>query len=148
MSTIFIYNAFYSISHKTLLKKLFDYTFRGPLYCLLENVLVDRSQPVFVRSVCGFNILLKAGVPRGSLLSPRLFNLYLYDLPISLSDCNIFQYAETTLSLSQQTCLSDAVCLLQDESCRIMSWFLSNSDKINRAKTKFVCFHSPMKVAV
>lgn len=137
--------AFDSISHKILLKKLFDYGFRGPFYSLLENFLTDRSQRVSVGNVCSSKILLKAGVPQGSVLSPLLFNLYVNDLPLSLSGCDIFQYADDTLLLSRHLTLSDAVRLLQVDSCRVMDWFSSNAIKINIAKTKLVCFRSPLK---
>lgn len=69
--------AFDSVSHEIRLKKPFDRGFRGPIFSLLENFLSERFQLVSVSNIYSSKLLLRAGVPLGSILSPLLFNIYM-----------------------------------------------------------------------
>lgn len=90
-------------------------------------------------------MLLKAGVPQGSVLAPLLFNLYVNDLSKTISGCEIYQYADDTLLVSRHLNLSSATVKLQENSTQVMDWFKANLIKINVHKTKLVCFSSPSK---
>uniref|UniRef100_A0A6B0VGV2 Putative tick transposon n=1 Tax=Ixodes ricinus TaxID=34613 RepID=A0A6B0VGV2_IXORI len=137
--------AFDSISHKVLLKKVFDYGFRGPFFHLLRDFLTQRSQQVSICGIKSTKAILRSGVPQGSVLSPLLFNLYVNDLAKTISGCEIFQYADDTLLVSRHINLHSATSLLQADATRAMDWFEANIININVHKTKLICFANPLK---
>lgn len=71
---------FDSISHKILGYKLQTIGFKGPFLCLPNSFLLDRRQLASVGGVQSAPVLLKAGVPQGSILSPLSFDIYVNDI--------------------------------------------------------------------
>lgn len=137
--------AFATISHKVLLKKLYDYGFRGPFYRILQDFLTNRTQHVSLCNATSVNVPLKAGVPQGSVLSPLLFNLYVNDLAKTVLGCDIYQYADDTLLFSRHINFHDAISLLQTNASRVIDWFEANYITLNIQKTKLVRFSNPLK---
>lgn len=137
--------AFDTISHKVLMKKIHDYGFRGPFYRILQDFLTNRTQHVSLCNTSSVDVLLKAGVPQGSVLSPLLFNLYVNDLAKTVSGCDIYQYADDTLLVSRHINLQEAISLLQTNASLVIDWFDANYIKINIQKTKLIRFSNPLK---
>lgn len=90
-------------------------------------------------------VLLKAGVPQGSMLSPLLFNLFVNDISTKLTSCKIYQYADDTLLVSSHVNYHQAVRALQHDATRVMDWFYENFITVNASKTRLVCFRNPLK---
>lgn len=137
--------AFDSVIHALLLKKLERIGFRGPFIKLLSSYFSNRSQVVRIGDYTSSKIMLKSGVPQGSVLSPLLFNLYVNELPQFVSKCRLFQYADDTVLLSTHASFDTCVYNLQADATSIMNWCTDNGIGINRQKTKLVCFHNPHK---
>lgn len=137
--------AFDSVSREILLKKLCDSGFRGPFFSLLENFLSERSQLVSVSNIYSSKLLLRAGVPQGSILSPLLFDIYVNDLSEVLSKCVMYQSADDTVLLSRHINYCNAVEMLQSDAVKIMDWFDNNRIKVNVYKTQLMCFRNPLK---
>jgi hypothetical protein len=69
--------AFDTIDHVILLRKLNNIRVRGVAAELLRNYLTNRLQTVCFNGKCGSFLPVSVGVPRGSVLGPLLFLIYI-----------------------------------------------------------------------
>ena len=70
-------NAFATVDHSTLLKKLYSYGIRGNAFNWLKRYLSERSQHVVYDSKRSETQTVKCGVPQGLTLGPLLFIIYI-----------------------------------------------------------------------
>ena len=91
--------AFDTIDHKTLLCKLYNYGIRGIPHDLNKSYLSNRKQYVKIGTQESNKLVVKYGVPKGSVLGPLLFLLYINDLKNAISskeNYEIILYADDT----------------------------------------------------
>ena len=95
--------AFDSVCHGLLLAKLRAYGFTDQALELMSNYLKDRRQRLKLDGIYSDWKPLKVGVPQGSLLGPLLFNIYINDLNLQVTNSSLRLYADDTTE-----CASDA----------------------------------------
>ena len=86
--------AFDSVPHDRL--KLDQYGISGELLTWFSNFLTNRYQRVVLEGCHSDLVLVRSGVPQGSILGPLLFLLYVNDIPDHLSSTTAM-FADDTL---------------------------------------------------
>ena len=81
--------AFDLVDHQLLLKKLRIYKFSEMSLSWFKSYLDNRTQQVVINNSSSNSGHVMCGVPRGSILGPLLFLLFINDLPLSLKDLRI-----------------------------------------------------------
>ena len=73
--------AFDSVPYERLLVKLHAHGIRGKVLQWIRNFLKDREQRVVINGVSSNAAFVTSGIPKGSVLGPILFLIYVNDLP-------------------------------------------------------------------
>ena len=93
-----ISRSFDTVWHPALLTKLSSYGIQGHLHSWLANFLSCPSQHVALNGVISSPLHVLAGVPKGSVLSPVLFLVFINDLSDSLENPLYLFADDSTLS--------------------------------------------------
>lgn len=99
MLTLDCERAFDTVWHDKLIYKLNEMQFPLHITKIIRSYLQDRSFQVKVNISSSENKPIEAGVPRGGILSPVLYSLFVSDIPTP-SECEIGQYADDTVLLT------------------------------------------------
>ena len=103
---------------------------------LFQSYLTKRQQCVTVGTKTSALLTLKFGVPRGSVLGPILFLLYINDLPLYIKAlCELFAY-DTSLHNRHTNSLTDS---LQHSIDSLMDWTEMNHMALHPHKTINSC---------
>ena len=86
--------AFDVVDHQLLLTKLHLYRVSDPSW--FESYLSGRQQFVSIDSQRSDSLLIKQGLPQGSVLGPTLFLLFVNDIPLHLTNSTVDVYADDT----------------------------------------------------
>ena len=135
--------AFDTIDHKILLNKLHNYGIRGTPYDLLKSYLSDRYQQVKIENHTSEKLLVKFGVPQGSVLGPLLFILYINDLQricIGKENVKFVLYADDTNIFIAFDKLANASFIAQKILSQVNNYMVSNLLHINLDKSCFMYF--------
>ena len=130
--------------------KLVYYGVTGKSNDLLSNYLTERQQYVQIGDYMSSKQLVKTGVPRGSVLGPLLFNIFINDIIHASELFNFILYADDTTLNSTLDChgttTDKIVSFIVNELQKIFKWLDVNRLCLNIAKSKFMLFYKPQKI--
>ena len=134
--------AFDTVDHSILFSKLERYGIRGLALTMMKNYLSDRYQFVEYNGVQSEKLLIKCGVPQGSILGPLLFLLYINDLP------NVSKVLSTTIFADDTNMFitgSDAYSMINTintEMKSVVNWLNCNKLSLNVSKSHYMLFNN------
>ena len=123
--------AFDSVDHCILFEKIAGDWYKGDFYELFENYLKDRKQFTNINGSRSDSKGISYGVPQGSLSGPRLFKIFINDLPNIVENGLLHMYADDTTAYCVGENVNQVVDGLNQITTRLHSWCLENRLTIN-----------------
>ena len=137
--------AFDTVDHKILLNKLSHYGIRGKALSWFENYL-NESQPfVKYNNVQSQSKSIICGVPKGYIMGPLLFLLYINDLSSVSERLLSFMFADDTSMLIHGKDVSLLEEEMNTELCKVTTWLKLNKLSLDIAKTHSMLFSNSPK---
>lgn len=134
--------AFDTVSHKLLIKKLEKYGIRNQELKWFIAYLHSRKQQCKIGDIISDSLIIKAGVPQGSVLGPILFIIFINDFPLCINNLAISHlFADDTklyISARSEKALQEKTCKTMEIALR---WFNINKLSLNISKTKLIRFN-------
>ena len=136
--------AFDSIWHKGLIFKLIRFNFPDALIRMVSDFLSSRTAFVCIGSECSEEFAVLKGVVQGSLLGPKLFNIYLSDFPFNNpeSEPESILFADDTKVLASAVRPHDALNKIKDSLPILTSYLKSWGLILNAGKSHLSCFRN------
>ena len=122
--------AYDTIDHRILIAKLENYGIRVVPLQLTESFLTNRQQHTTMKSTKSATNKVLCGIPQGSIPGPKLFTIYIIDLPLA-SDFKAHLFADDanlTLTHSQPEIMRQKV---NKNMQKIINWMRINKLSIN-----------------
>ena len=138
--------AFDNVWHNGLRYKIFMLDLPTNMKRWLPDFLVGRVIQVHANVFLSDKISPTAGVPRGSVMSPLLFLIYVNDLPKPHHRQNSkSQFADDTVLWAASKNAQFAAKLLREDLRKLAKWCAKWRIKLNPEKTKVIIFsRSPL----
>ena len=89
--------AFDTVNHSRLFDKLQSTGFSSDTVKWFQSYLTNRKQVTAIVNQTSSSKPVPVGVPQGSVLGPLLFLIYVNDLPLHVSHCEMSLYADDTV---------------------------------------------------
>lgn len=132
--------AFDTVCHISLCRKLENLGIRGKAIELINSYLSERTQKVTVNGTSSNELIVKLGIPQGTVLGPLLFSIYINDLTKSNVNGEIISFADDTAIVFTADSNEELVNKAEDGMARIIHKLKNDLLSLNLSKTKFVYF--------
>ena len=129
--------AFDSVSHDILVNKLQDLGLSPSTIQWFRSYLSDRYQAVRINTAISEPLLMRSGVPQGSILGPLLFTVYATDLPSIPKHCSTDCYVDDTkllMSFQAKDC-EPTMAMMNDDLIKLRNWCFDKRLLLNPDKT-------------
>ena len=130
--------AFDVVPHSLLIEKLITYDFDPHLIAWICDFLLNRNQKTVLTGQQSEQIQVTSGVPQGSVIGPKLFLIYINDLPEGLN-CQVRLFADDTLLYRVVNNSLDSINF-QASIATVEQWAEKWGMGFNVTKTKFLAF--------
>ena len=126
--------AFDCLPHDLLIAKLHAYGFDIKSLNMMNSYLRGRKQRVKVCDSYSTWQEILFGVPQGSILGPLLFNIFICDLFLFVTDTDIASYADDNTPYVSAHEPQEVINKLESISANMFKWFKHNGMKANADK--------------
>ena len=130
--------AFDTVKHDILLSKMNLYRIRGIALDWFRSYLTNRTERCLVNGSLSRICSLKCGVPKGTILGPLSFFIYINDLPNYLTSCQPRMCADDTHITCANVGVNSIQLNLNHDLGNLNKWLISNKLALNTAKTEFM----------
>ena len=128
--------AFDTVDYNILRKKLELYGVQQRELSWFKSYLSNRKQFCRVSGVDSKIGDIEVGVPKGSCFGPRLFLVYINDLPQAVRDSTVSVYADNTSLCYQSHDLTRLNEAINSDLKKLDSWLQGNKFSLNVMKTQ------------
>ena len=130
--------AFDLVDHDILLTKLKTYLVNHEAVSFFRSYFSERKQKVLLNGSYSSKGHVKCGVPQGSILGPVLFSIFINDLPLHISNPQIYcdMFADDGTIHVQDKSIMAINTQLQESLNEISDWCNNNAMILNPLKTE------------
>ena len=132
--------AFDSLPHDLVIAKMGAYGVEKEALVLIASYLRGRSQRVKVCNERSQWLIIKKGVPQGSIVGPILFNFFVNDLLFKDDRYDIANYADDTTIYVSAPSKELFISKLTSATNVAIKWFVENGMQANASKFDFIVF--------
>ena len=129
-------NIFHAVLHDILSYKLHAIGVSGSIYEWLMSYLSNRRQFTEVNNSKSATDLVHYEVPQGSLLGPRLYTIYVNDLPDYIDSGDLYMYADGTTVYCIGQNVDQVITDLNETMKQVLMWSEKNRLTIIPIKTE------------
>ena len=131
--------AFDTLNHDLLIAKLGAYGFETDALRYMKSYLKNRKQRIRANKTFSEWERITTGVPQGSILGPLLFNIFLNDLFIFVSNASLSNHADDNTLYTFGDNLKKNRNNLRSSFDTVHQWFYEKYMVLNAGKCHFMC---------